>query len=147
MKRAVLVLIALSACLEPGVSLYERADTEPPFVVYDLMVPRILGPDAGSFSVNIAGGSVITLPFSEPMDEGSLRPGIVIRDAYMGNEIPLVIQVPPKPAPTPYFVRLSSAEMTFKSGTYSLGLRTLLIDTAGNPIVAGPELTGFFRVQ
>lgn len=142
MKRAVLALVAGSACLEPGVSLYPRADTEPPGVLYELMVPRILGPDAGTFY--IAAGSTITLPFTEPMDPDSLRPGIVIRDAYMLNEIPLLIQAPVTPA-SPYFVRLSSAETTFKSGTYQMLLRTLLIDAAGNPLP--DQLFGYFRVQ
>ncbi|MBL8951001.1 MAG: Ig-like domain-containing protein [Myxococcaceae bacterium] len=143
MKRLALALVALSACLEPGVSLYERADTEPPTLLFDMMNPRILGPDAGA--LYIEGGSTITLPFSEPMDPDSLRPGIVVRDAYQLNEIPLRIEAPPVGTAGIYTVRVSSAEMTFASGTYSIQLRTLLIDAAGNPMV--DQLSGFFRVQ
>ncbi len=145
MKRCVLALVALSACLEPGISLYERADTTPPGVIYSLMKPPILGPDAGSFALEIAAGFTLELPFDEPLDEDSLRAGIVIRDAYMFNEIPLLIQAPQKPATSPYIVRLSSAEMSFKSGTYQLQLRTLLIDLAGNALA--DQQSGYFRVR
>jgi hypothetical protein len=142
-KRAALVLVAVSACLEPGTSLYERADVDAPQVLFDLMKPRILGGDAGVPIVQ--AGQTIELPFNEPMDPGSLRPGIVVRINPERNEIPLLIQAPP-PGTVPYTVRIASAEGTYISGVYTMQLRTLLIDAAGNPINDGPELTGFFRV-
>lgn len=143
MKRAALILLALSACLEPGVSLYDRADTVQPKVLFDLMKPRILGPDAGVPLVQ--AGQTIELVFSEEMDPDSLRPGIVVRINPERNEIPLLIQAPP-PGKGVYTVRIASAENTFISGVYTMQLRTLLIDVAGNSIPEGPELTGFFRV-
>lgn len=143
MRRALLLLVALSACLDTGGSLYDRNDTTAPRVMFADMKPRILGGDAGVPIVQ--AGQTIELPFSETMDQDSLRPGIVIRINPERNEIPLLIQAPP-PGTTPYTVRIASAENTFVSGVYTMQLRTLLIDLAGNPIDDGPELTGFFRV-
>ena len=144
MKRAALLLLAASACLEPGGSLYDRNDLIPPAVLFDQMDPKILGGDAGVPIV--MGGQSIKLPFSEAMDMDSLRPGIVIRINPERNEIPLTIQAPPPGSGGTYTVRISSAEGTYRSGVYTMQLRTLLIDVAGNPIADGPELTGFFRV-
>lgn len=144
MKRAALLLVvAASACLEPGGALYDRADTTQPTVLFELMKPRILGGDAGVPIVQ--AGQTIELPFSEQMDQDSLRPGIVIRINPERNEIPLLIQAPPPGAGT-YTVRIASAEGTYISGVYTMQLRTLLIDSAGNSIPDGAELTGFFRV-
>ena len=138
-----LVLLAASACLEPGASLYQRGDVEQPRVLFENMQPRILGGDAGVPIVQ--AGQTIELSFSEPMDPDSLRPGIVIRINPERNEIPLLIQAPPTTTGE-YVVRIASGEGTFVSGVYTMQLRTLLIDVAGNPIEDGPELTGFFRV-
>jgi hypothetical protein len=137
-------LLLLAACLEPGASLYDRADTTPPRVLFELSDPRILGGDAGV--PNVAPAQVIKLVFSEPMDPESLRPGIVVRINPERNEIPLIIQAPPTAGAT-YEVRILPAEGTYRDATYTMQLRTLLIDVAGNPIADGPELTGFFRVQ
>ena len=142
-RRRALVLLGLSSCLDPGGSLYDRADTDPPRVLFENMKPRILGGDAGVPTV--AAGGTLELSFSEPMDPDSLRPGIVIRINPARNEIPLLLQAPPT-VTGEYVVRISSAEGTFVSGVYTMQLRTLLIDVAGNPIADGPELTGFFRV-
>jgi hypothetical protein len=141
-SRVVIVLLC-AACLEPGASLYERRDNEPPIILFDLMKPRILGGDAGVPLVQ--AGQTIELPFNEAMDQDSLRPGIVIRINPERNEIPLLIQAPP-PGTSPYTVRIASAEGTYISGVYTMQLRTLLIDVSGNPINDGPELVGFFRV-
>jgi hypothetical protein len=142
-KRALVVLLTASACLEPGAALYDRKDIDPPRVLFENMKPRILGGDAGVPIVQ--AGQTIELSFSEPMDPDSLRPGIVIRINPERNEIPLLIQAPPTVAGE-YVVRIASAEGTYISGVYTMQLRTLLIDVAGNPIADGPELTGFFRV-
>jgi hypothetical protein len=145
MTRAGLALLVVSACLDPGTSLYQRNDTTPPQVLFDLMMPPILGSDGGV--PTIAPGARIDIPFSEPMDPQSLRPGILIRKNPERNEIPLVIQVPATPT-IPYVVHVLPGDMSYISGTtYTLQLRSLLIDLAGNPLPDGPELTGFFRVQ
>ena len=143
LRRAAILFVAGSACLEPGGALYEKADTTPPQVLFSLMKPQILGPDAGVPLVQ--AGQTIELPFDEEMDPDSLRPGIVVRINPERNEIPLTILAPP-PGPGTYIVRISSAEGSFASAVYTMQLRSLLIDAAGNPITEGPELTGFFRV-
>jgi hypothetical protein len=144
MRRALLLPLALSACLDTGVSIYDRADTIPPRVEFDQMNPRLLGPDAGVPTV--AGGQRIDIVFSEPMDPQSLRPGILIRMNPERTEVPLIIQAPP-PGVTPYTVRVLPVETYRSQTTYTFQLRSLLIDLAGNPITDGPELTGFFFVQ
>lgn len=143
MRRLALILVAGSACLEPGSSLYERSDTTPPQVLFELCSPHILLSDAGTVPLEAAG--LIQLAFSEPLDPDSLRPGILVRINPERTEVPLTVQAPPA-GTRPYIVRILPGEPTYKSATYTLQLRSLLIDLAGNPLPEGPELTGFFKV-
>jgi hypothetical protein len=149
--RAALASLALAlatGCLSPGESPYIKQDYQSPVV---LSIVPAMGGDAGVPILSPSQFIVIT--FSESMDLGSLRPGIVIRNKDR-KEQPLNIQVEPDQVrrvtavdtDSPFSVNISAAEASgFTTGGYQLILRTLLIDQQGNSL--NSEFLGAFYVQ
>ena len=133
--RAVGALIALGlvGCLEPGRPYLAKLDEVAPTVVRTV-------PTAGG---TLSQSARIVITFSEEMEPRSLVPGIGV---FLGRDEQRV-QVYRVTAPAtryvntqqPYETQVGPPEGTdtFTPGTtYSLVLRTLLLDAEGNPLAA-----------
>lgn len=126
-------------CLVAGDSPLPQRDKSPP------AIRETLPPDLGQ----IARSQPIRIIFSEPMDPRSIRPGI---NLYLGRDpVPLNLEIPPPgldPDPVaiaqPWEVTGSSTGgLLAPDSTYTLFLRTVLTDTAGNPIEREEKITFF----
>ncbi len=135
MRALLVAVLAVGGfgCLEPGDPVLESRDTTPPTVV----------------EVNPAADSLISttpqfrVTFSEPMDERTVRPGILLLQDTTG--IPVVVTVPEDnlvpDAVEPDFpwTVLIVPEAPLPTGaSFRLVLDSVLADREGNPL-AGPD--------
>ena len=135
---AALLAAGLSGCLLPG--------GEPELSVRDETPPRVLStqPDANG---RVAKDGQLKITFSERMDPRSLAPGILLLSG--DSPVAFSVSIPPSDVPdavatdAPYAVWLTPAAPLRGDAPYTLVLRTLLADTAGNPLVEELRV-GFF---
>jgi hypothetical protein len=128
-----------AGCMVAGDSPLSPRDNAPP------TIRETLPPDLGQIPRN----QPIKIIFSEPMDPRSIRPGI---NLYLGKEqVPLQLEIPP-PGLDPDPVAIAQPwEVTGRptggllasDSTYTLFLRTVLTDTAGNPLDREEKITFF----
>ena len=132
------LLLALTGCLEPGGQGISYRDQDP---------PRVSQTDPAA-NGRVAKTGVIQITFSEPMDDRSLAPGIALLSGT--QNVPLQVYLPPTNAPEPvlrgpFTVTVQPTAPLAGDAPYTLVLKTLLADTAGNPL---PEevRVGFFTL-
>jgi len=122
-----LVLLGFTGCLSPGGQGLSSRDQEAPRVAQTEPGPGSRLPREGALQIT----------FSEPMDERSLAPGIAL--LFGNQEVPLEFFVPATRIPEPVLRGPFTVTARPRDGKlqgdapYTLVLRTLLTDTAGNP--------------
>ncbi|MBX5484191.1 MAG: Ig-like domain-containing protein [Myxococcaceae bacterium] len=136
---ALLALLCVSGCLDPGDPVLAVKDDDPPELVRTVPAEGELLDPAGA----------ILVTFSERMDERSLRPGIWL--AKGKDRIPTRVEVPPPdPLGIPeasqqedveYTVKVSGESALSPDTDYVLVLDPVLTDTEGNALV-GPAGEG-----
>lgn len=128
-----------SGCLVAGDSPLGPRDKAPP------TIRETVPPDLGQ----IPRSQPIRIIFSEPMDPRSVRPGI---NLFLGrDQVPLNLEIPPPgldPDPVaiaqPWEVTGSpTGGLLASDSTYTLFLRTVLTDTAGNALEHEEKITFF----
>ena len=142
MKRSLLISCALllPGCLDPDKNAYlSYEDQTPPVLVQSRPARGTAIPDV------IRADEPIALVFSEELDVRSLRPGIGVRKDNKDVEITVFAQgdggtatntydVTGRDKPYAVGVRRAGGLNWETTGTYTLRLNTLLIDTEGNQI-------------
>lgn len=141
----VVVVVVVAGCLSPGSTPYTPVDVTAPKI--DRITPA-MGGDAGT--PEVPGDQIFEIVFSEGMDPGSLRPGIVVRNARREEQVLELHAVDAgrpslRDSDSSYVVRINSRGTSFAPGAYQLILRTLLIDQQGNALEN--EFLGGFRVR
>ncbi|MGA9520552.1 MAG: Ig-like domain-containing protein [Myxococcaceae bacterium] len=123
-----------SGCLEPAAPLLEFRDTKPPmFVEVDPAADSVLSTTPE-----------IRVTFSEPMDERTVRPGILLLQDNTG--VPVVVTVPEdnripdavEQVEIPWTVLIVPEAPLPAGASFRLVLDSVLTDTEGNPL-AGPD--------
>lgn len=152
MKRvifAALIAVACAACLEPGKPNLTAEDTTAPTLLRS-MPARLATTDV------VAPRDTLIVVFSEAMDVRSLRPGITVRKDNKDIDIDVFPNgdggvasndedLSGADRPYPVGVKRADNAPWETSGTYTLRLSTLLIDTEGNPLSEGIDIR--FRAE
>ncbi len=129
-----LVGAGMIGCLEPGEPILETRDTNPPVV-------KEVDPPADS---TISTTQEIRITFSEPMDERTVRPGILLLQD--NTAIPVVITVPVdngvpdqvEQVDLPWTVLVVPEAPLPATSSFRIILDSVLTDTEGNTL-AGPD--------
>jgi hypothetical protein len=133
------VALGASGCLVPGEPLLNERDKIPP------SIRDTVPAELDQYPRNKA----LKIVFSEPMDPRSVIPGI---NLYLGrDQVPLALEIPlpgadpdPVALPQPWEVYARPAEGLLASDSpYTLYLRTILTDTAGNALEREYKVTFF----